>query len=182
MKRFVSISALAICCSLLAGCYDKVTDANGLTFSFQIWVPIAIILAGIVAVPIGIVLLRRKQYFWGVVLVLGGIAGAFAIAPGMFLDKVIVNQTGFYSRHGFWWNSTVHDIKYDQLNLVQLVVEESTGRRGRKNYSYYFDCSLKSGKRDRVPLGDIMREALPEIAEQFRKHGVTVQMPPNLPN
>ena len=47
--------------------------------------------------------------------------------------------------------------------------------------SYHFDCHLKSGKMERVPLDDIMREALPEIVDQFEKHGVPVQIPPNLP-
>ncbi|HWG44904.1 MAG TPA: hypothetical protein VN688_19175 [Gemmataceae bacterium] len=92
-----------------------------------------------------------------------------------------MNQDGFYSRHGFWWNQTIHQIRYEELNRVQLVVEGKTGRRG-KTYSYYFDCSFKSGKQERVPLGDIMREALPEIAEQFRRHGVPVQIPANLPD
>jgi hypothetical protein len=94
---------------------------------------------------------------------------------------VVVNQEGFYSRHGFWWSPTVHNIRYDELDLVRLVVEEKPSRRG-KTYSYYFDCTFKTGKQERVPLGDIMREALPEIAEQFRQHGVPVELPPNLPD
>ena len=61
---------------------------------------------------------------------------------------------------------------------VELTFSQGRG----KTYSYYFDCHFKAGKKERVPLGDIMREALPEIAEQFRKHGVPVQIPANLPN
>ncbi len=64
--------------------------------------------------------------------------------------------------------------------MVRVVVEEKPGRSG-KTYSYYYDCIFKSGKQERVPLGEVMREALPEIAEQFRKHGVPVEIPPNLP-
>lgn len=112
---------------------------------------------------------------------LAGPLVAGAIAPGMYLDRVIVNQDGFYSRHGFWWDPTIHRITYEELKLVRLAVEEQSSRRG-KTYTYYFDCSFKSGKQERVPLGDIMREAVPEIAEQFRRHGVPVELPPNLPN
>jgi hypothetical protein len=99
----------------------------------------------------------------------------------MYLDRVIVNQEGFYSRHGFWWKPTIHRVRYDELHEVHLVVEEQHVRGG-KRYSYSFDCSLKSGKKERVPLGDVIREALPEIADQFRKHGVQVIIPPNLPD
>lgn len=46
------------------------------------------------------------------------------IAPMMYLDRVAVNQDGFYSHRGFWWNPTVHQIRYDELSEVRLVVDE----------------------------------------------------------
>lgn len=90
-----------------------------------------------------------------------------------------MNQEGFYSRHGFWWYPINHDIRFEELQEVRVVAEKRGGRGG--GYSYYLDCGFKSGNVDRVPLGDVMREALPEIAEQFRSHGVPVHIPPDLP-
>jgi hypothetical protein len=181
MNQRLKYVFVGLCCIAIAGCYDKVSENGGLTFSFQRWVPLLVVVGGLVALPVGIVLFVRKQRFWGVCLAVAGPLAAGVIAPGLYLDKVVVNQDGFYSRHGFWWDPTIHQIRYDELTQIQVVVEEKTGGRG-KTYSYYFDCSFKSGKPERVPLGDIMREALPEIAEQFRKHGVPVHIPPNLPN
>ena len=181
MKQRLKCLFVGACCVLLAGCYQKVSDKEELVFSFQAWVPLLVALAGMAAIPVGIVFIARKRRFWGICLAVAGPLAAVAIAPGMYLDRVVVNQEGFYSRHGFWWNPTVHNIRYDELTLVRLVVEEKMSR-GRKTYSYYFDCSFKQGRQERVPLGDIMREALPEIAERFRQHGVPVQIPPNLPD
>src|SRR5262245_20365249 len=182
MKQRVVWILAGLGSSAIAGCYEKVSENDRLIFSYQIWVPLMVVLGGLAALPVGIVLIVRKKYFWGYILAIGGPLAAVVIAPGMFLDRVIVDQEGFYSRHGFWWDSTIHQIRYDELVLVRLVVEEKIGRGGRKNYSYYFDCSFKTRTAERVPLGDVMRQAIPEIAEQFRKHGVQVQIPPNLPD
>jgi hypothetical protein len=182
MKKGSRCLSAGLCSTVIAGCYQKVSENGSLTFTFQPWLPLLVALVGIAAVPVGIMLLVRRRRFWGICLLIVGPLAAAAVAPGMYLDKVVVNEEGFYSRHGFWWNSTIHQIRYEELSLVRVGFEERIGRRG-KTYSYYFDCTFKSGKpQERVPLGDIMREALPEIAEQFRKHGVPVQIPSNLPN
>jgi hypothetical protein len=180
MKKSVNFTLISLACSVSAGCYQKVSENGNLTFSFQPWVALLVGFGGLAAVPVGM-LVFRKQRFRGVLLMIIGPLLAVAVAPGLYLDRVIVNQEGFYSRHGFWWSPSVHQIRYEELATVRLVIEEKTGRRG-KTYSYFFDCSLKSGKQERVPLGDIMREALPEIADQFRQHGVQVLFPPNLPD
>ncbi len=167
--------------AIIAGCYRQASENGGMVFSFQVWVPLLVALVGLAAVPVGIVLFTRNLRLWGVCLAIGGPLAAVVVAPTMYLDRVVVDQEGFYSRHGFWWSPTVHRIRYEELTQVQLAFEEQTTRRG-KRYNYFFDCSFKSGKRERVPLGDIMRQALPQIAEQFRQHGVQVQIPPNLPD
>lgn len=166
---------------VMTGCHDKVANNGNINITFSLWVPLLLLIGGLAAVPIGILLVRKRQRFWGITLLLVGPLVGLALAPGMFQDRVTVNQEGFYSRHGFWWDPTIHEIKYDHLAAVRITIEERTGRRGRKSYSYYFDCSFKSGQQERVPLGDLMKEALPDITEQFRQHGVQVVIPSNLP-
>ena len=131
-------------------------------------------LIGVVLVPIGIAAFIQKKRLWGVILVLAGPIVAIGWAPGLYLDKVVVSEETLYSRHGFWWSPTIHNIRYDDLSNVRLGVDVTRGRRGRKNYSYYFDCSYKSGKQERVPVGDLVKQALPEIGAHFAKHGVNV--------
>jgi hypothetical protein len=171
-----------LCLTVIAGCYRKASEDGGLVFSLQPWGPLLVVLAGLAAVPVGIVFFMRKRRLQGVCLAIAGPIAVVAIAPTMFLDRVVVNRDGFCSRHGFWWNPTIHQVRYDELAQVRLSFEQRTGSRGRQEYTFYFDCSLKSGKTERVPLGDVIRQALPEIAEHFRQHGVTIQIPPNLPD
>jgi hypothetical protein len=179
MKRTIHV-LLGICCLLVVGCLKRTNDGGDMVFRYQLWVPLLVVTIGIILVPVGIFMVARQRRFWGIVVILGGALASLIVAPQMYLDKVIVNQEGFYSRHGWWFSPTIHEIRYDDLQRVQVVVEERQGRHG-KNYSYYFDCFYKTGKKERVPLGDVMREAVPEIAEQFRAHGVAVDMPSNLP-
>lgn len=181
MARRFALALTGACCLAAAGCIEKVSGADGVVFSYQLWVPALLTVGGIAALPVGVLVFRRKSRFWGGCMAVVGPLAAGVVAPGMFLDKTVVTEDGFTSRHGFWWSPIVHTVRYEDLSQVRLTVEERSGRRGKK-YSYYFDCDLKSGRQERVPLGDIMREAVPDIAAQFRKHGVPVHIPPNLPD
>jgi hypothetical protein len=182
MKNRLSCIFVGFLCILIVGCYQKEPENDGVVISFQAWGPLLLVLAGLASVPLGILLFARSQRFraLAVIMCIAGPVAAGVIAPGMFLDRVVVNQDGFSARYGLWWNPSVHQIRYEELNLVRLDVVEKTSR-GRKTYSYYFDCSYKSGKQERIPLGDLMRQAAPELVQQFHKHGVPVMTPPNLP-
>ena len=182
MKRIVNCLLAGVCCFLLSGCYKRVSENGNTTISFESWVPLLIAVGGLFAVPIGLLLFTKKQKFWGIVLIILGPLAAIALAPGMFQDHVVVSKDHFFSRHGFWWSPITHEVKYDDLNRVHVTVEEKTGRRGRKSYSYFFECSFKNGKQERVPLGDLMKEALPDIVHGFREHGIRVDVPDNMPS
>ena len=154
---------------------------GGIEFAVKSWVPLLVVLGGAAATAVGVVLFALKKRLVGVIVAVVGLLAAGALAPGLYMDRVLVNDQGFQSSHGFWWDRVEHKVRYADLSHVQLVVEERTGRRGRKQYSYYFDCSFKSPPQERIPLGDLMREALPDILAQFEKYNVPVAIPPNLP-
>src|SRR5262245_10025930 len=113
MRRLTRCILAAAFCLILSGCYKRIATGNELIFSFQSWVPILLIVLGLLAVPIGIAIFANRQKFWGVILMIAGPIAAGVVAPGMFLDKVVVNEQGFYSRHGFWFSPSIHDIRYD---------------------------------------------------------------------
>jgi hypothetical protein len=182
MKRRLSWFFAGMGLAAVAGCYQQTSENNSLVFSYQAWVPPLVALVGVALIPAGIFLFTRQQRrFAGVCVAVLGPIVAIGIAPTFYMDRVVVSEEGFYSRHGFWWDPTVHQVRFQDLNQVTLVVEEKIGRRGRKNYSYYFDCSFKQGKQERIPLGDLVRQAMPEIVKRFKEHGVPIQVPPNLP-
>lgn len=181
MKRRLSWVFAGFALAVVAGCYQQTSENGTFVYKHQAWVAPIVALVGVAFVPVGVLLFAQKRRLWGVCLAVGGPIAAVVVAPTMYLDRVVVNDESFSSRHGFWWDPTVEQIRYEDLTGVQYVVKESIGRRGRKNYSYYFDCSFKKANQKRVPLGDLMRQALPEITARFQKHGIPFLVPPNLP-
>ena len=41
-------------------------------------------------------------------LIVGGPLAVVVFVPGLWLDRVIFNNDGFYSRHGFWFSPVTH--------------------------------------------------------------------------
>jgi hypothetical protein len=68
-------------CALSAGCYQKVSEPNGLEYSFQIWVPAAVFLGGLAALPVGILIFAKKSRLMGVAVAVGALLAAVVLAP-----------------------------------------------------------------------------------------------------
>lgn len=75
-----------LCFTALAGCYRKVSENGGLVFSYEPWVPLVVVVGGLAVLLVGVVLLVRKQLFWGICLVIVGPLVLGVVAPGMYLD------------------------------------------------------------------------------------------------
>ncbi len=175
--------ALLLCLFLLclSGCYERFDQGGNLVFGYALWVPLLILGAALAFFGLGVAVFLKSDKFYGLVLMLVGPIAVGILVPSIFIARVEVNDEGFFSKHGLWWAPTAHQVRFDELSQVRLHVEEKLGKRGRKSHSYSFDCSLKSGKQERVPISDVVSEALPEIAERFRKHGIPIHVPANMP-
>jgi hypothetical protein len=162
-----------------------VDEDGNKVITFQPWVPWLVGLLGVAAIPAGIVLLTRKQFFGrqrfcAVCLIVVGPLLAGILAPQIYFDRVTIGRQGLYYQHGPWWNPTIQQIRYDDLALVRIGFERRFTRRGTE-YSYHLDCLFKFGKQERIPLGDLLKEAWPDLLEQLLEHGVPVEIPPDLP-
>ncbi len=71
MRQRLSRLAAGLCFLALAGCYRKVSENGALVFSFEPWIPLLAAVIGVAAIPVGIVLFVRKQYWLGVFLGVG---------------------------------------------------------------------------------------------------------------
>jgi hypothetical protein len=115
---------------------------------------------------------------------MGGIA-VLAIGPWMMLtDRVTVDDEHFTSSHGFPWDKTKHDVRFDDLKEIGFEMTERRSRRGGKSKSYAMLCQFKSGSMEKVPIGTCMEEASGQILGIARKKGVPLigaeQLPENL--
>ena len=98
-------------------------------------------------------------------------AGLFA--PMLASDRVACDADHFEARYGFWWSPSEFNIRFADLREIRWVTKEGWSR-GRKTYSNFLDCVLKSGPTQQVSVGTVMKEAVDEILSRARAHGVPV--------
>ena len=161
--------------TLLAGCVKETQVAGGSAFTFEPWVPAGIVVAGLVGLAVGAVLLRRRNWLAGIVVVLLGLLGLVVLGPGMFQDKVTVTDERFELNVGFWFAPTVHSVNLADVAGIEGTAEEKTGRRGRKTTDFKVVFRKKSGPAETVPVGDLMkRGAYNRLLEVADKKGIPV--------
>ncbi|MFO0945846.1 MAG: hypothetical protein U1D30_07870 [Planctomycetota bacterium] len=164
--RFLPVGLLA--CTL-AGCYERVMDGDEAVYKFSLWIPIAVMLGSAIAFPVGWAVRSTSQRFgWG--LMIASPVLLFVISPGLFLNRVTVDKDHFTCERGFWFSPAQDDIRFDELSDIRLV--EKSGRRGRKSYELH--CRKKDGQVTVVPLGDLIQNAWPEIAERAHERNITL--------
>jgi hypothetical protein len=152
---------LAAVVLLQTGCVHEAVNGSAKTYTYQLYVPILLFFGGIAA-AVGGFFLRQNRFGW--VMMIGGPIAALGFAPSMFMERITVDDQHFTVRGGF-----------AELQMVNITKEVTTGRRGRKNVSYYLLCNNKNGTSAKVPVNnDIAEAAAAAILAQFDAHNVTI--------
>jgi hypothetical protein len=163
---------LAAVVLLQTGCVHEAVNGSAKTYTYQLYVPILLFFGGIAA-AVGGFFLRQNRFGW--VMMIGGPIAAIGFAPSMFMERITVDDQHFTVRGGIWGMTNVHDIRFAELQMVNITKEVTTGRRGRKNVSYYLLCNNKNGTSAKVPVNnDIAEAAAAAILAQFDAHKVTI--------
>ncbi len=155
---------------LVAGC-GRQPQGDGAIYAVQWWVPWAVGFFGLLFVPLGLLIRRRTIYGW-ILMVVGPLL-ALLIAPMVATDKVTVDKDRFQNVHGFWWSKDIETVYYKDVRQMTVREEVKQGRHGPE-YSYFLDCQMKNGPMITVPIGDLMKKAWPELADNAVKKGVPV--------
>ena len=87
----------------------------------------------------------------------------FGFGPTAFSEKLILTKSTLKQTTGIW-GMTKHEVTIDNLAAVRFTREESRGRRGRKNVSYYVLCTEKDGKESKLSAANTMFK---EVADDF---------------
>ena len=172
----IAVSTFAV------GCKEHRQSADGDMFIFHWGVPLGVIAGGLLAVPFALWLMNRASGFrtklWAWIFLLGGPIVAVLVGPTILMDHVDVSETEFYARHGIWWKPTEHHVRFADVRAVKLIEEISAGRRGRKNHDYFLDITYKGNNSERIPVGNLLRDALPTIATRLGEHQIAIDAPP----
>src|SRR5215216_4888232 len=119
---------VALC--FVTGCYERTTKTDGTAvYSATASAILAAVVCGLVAAPIGYALRGvSRRILW-----LGLIATPVLIlflVPSLVLDHATVDAQHFEGRYGFWFAPTRYDLRYADLDHIDLVSWEERKRRG----------------------------------------------------
>lgn len=173
-SRWVAFTLLGLALLVSTGCVQESVDGSTHTFTYELWAPFSVLLGGLAMVPVGWIVRPRSARIGWILIILGTL-GAVLMGPSMLRDRAVVDEQHFSLRTGIWGLTAVHDVPYDHLTRVRYIMEETRGRRGRKNQNYYLVCERNDGAPSKVPLGSPVAEAAaPQFLDHVIAHGIPV--------
>lgn len=159
---------LFTCC----GCVEH-AESDGVTKYYNaFWATCACFFGGLAAVAVGW-FTRDWSERLGWSLIIGGVVFVIGVTPTIFFENTTIRPDGFFVRSGIWGLST-YDVKYAETSNISITMEETRGRRGRKNKNFYLVCSQKAGETKKVPLGGACEEGAELILLGAAASGVSV--------
>lgn len=157
----------------LTGCVKESTDGETIHITYELWVWSLLFFGGI-AISVGGWFLRSFSERFGWILMLGGAAGALYFGPTTFLENASLTKTKFNLNTGFY-ATTHYEVTLDELQSATVIMEETRGKRGRKNKHYYLVCTEKNGKQSKLPLSNALCEkAIPHLADRIHERGIDI--------
>jgi hypothetical protein len=170
LARGAALAALLF----LTGCVDKTVSGDTATFSFAFWAIALVFVIGLAAAPLGWMMRRTSMRF----TIIGIIAAPVLLViflPGLIMHKVKVDSNHFEGRSGIWISPTVFNIRYADLDHIDVVTYETRGRRGRITTKQRLEIVSKRGGTTTLQADDLMKQAGQEIIKRANAAGVRVQ-------
>jgi hypothetical protein len=166
-----SYPLLALPLLTAAGCATRTETGDLATYRFSLLIILGVAALSALAIPAGWLLRRFSQKYGYVLMIVGALALVLA-APSMWNDRVEVDANHFAFNVGALGGSH-RSIQFADLRSIRWIEEETQGRGRHTNY--FLDCVKKNGSVERVPLGDLMKEASAEIFERAEARGVPIE-------
>jgi hypothetical protein len=166
-RRRLSMCLLAPWCLLVAGCVAKSATENGVEFGFESWVPIGVLVAGLVFIPIGFALRRRSIYASWALMIGGPIFGLWA--GFVCTERYVVHDNGFEIRTGIGELSSIKKVDFAKVISCRISTDLARGRGEIEVLNF----ELMGSSPVRIPLNnDLKIEAGKEIVRRAAKQGI----------
>jgi len=173
---------LAVLVLAASGCIQQKVQGDTITYTFETWVAFAGGLGAVAAAVVGWFLtdfgtgsvwsyFSIKRTGWG--LLITAPIMATVLIPAVFTNYVKVDDYHFEARNGWWWSSDKHNLRFDQIESIDIAQEQRPTRHGTSR-TYFFDCVFHSGEHERIDLDPLMTEAVAEILKRAKDRGVEV--------
>lgn len=170
----LQMAAIVLVAVLCLGCVQETRSGDSVKYTYQLWVPLTLLLGGIGSSAVGAFLWTiQNRYKW--MFIVFGLIGV-VVGPSMFLDYARVDAKGLEIRTGIPYVAAREQVQFDDVQQVRATERVSRGRRGRKTTKYYYEFDLKSGETVAVNIsGNVLRQqARQRIDEQLQARGIQV--------
>lgn len=141
-------------------------------YTFPRYVPGSVFAIAVIAVAIGALLLWKRKppgLAW-VAIAVGALAGG-VFAPGMAMDRVVLDEEKLEQTTGFWFSPTVKGFRLADVESITINIA-----RDRKDREYeVWEARLKNGRLQRIDPGDLWEMNGPDIIERLKAKGVEVR-------
>lgn len=175
MRQCRNFVLIGLCTCIASGCVREDAGADGVTLTYESWVPLATFLCGLVAIPLGLKA-RRFARKLSVAMILTGALAATIIAPSLWTDRAVMGNDGFTMKTGVAGFAKEHEVRYADISNARILTEVKRRRRGRTSETQYLVLERKTGGVDKVPVGSrLSRSALPHIIQGLAAAGVPYQ-------
>ncbi len=171
VNRWAGIGILAAAV-FAGGCAGKRPEDGAVVARYDSYIGPLILLLGIglfvLMLRTSVRLGKPSRMIWGSI----ALAVALVVALVPIVDEARVDDEHFETRSAFGWERAPCDVKFDQVQSMQIREEP---RKGRRHFNYYLRCTMKDGRVQEFYLGYLLGTLFPEIVERSRRKGLVIE-------
>jgi hypothetical protein len=116
---------------------------------------------------------KRRQWFPAVIALVAAVFAGGIIAPGLVMDRVVLDDTKLEQTTGFWFSQTVKGFRLAEVESIKITIMKATGRKDR-DYAVWI-ARLKNGGTRQVDPGDLWENNSEDIIERLKAKGIEVR-------
>ncbi|MGH8080579.1 MAG: hypothetical protein ACREP7_08395 [Lysobacter sp.] len=153
-----------------------------MTYTMPFYIPLAAAVLGLALAAVGVFLIKRRQRI-KMALRLAFVCFLMALffggymAPGMYLDRVTLNEQRLERPHWVWFMPGHAPQGFDlaRTRSIEISVRERTARRGRRISDEVWTATYDDGSTEEVVAGDIWKYYGWDIAQRLRQRGIAIK-------
>lgn len=152
-----------------------------MTYKLALYIPLLVTAVALALAALGVFFIKRRHKqklalrFAFVCFLMAALVGG-VMAPGMFLDRVTLDERRLEQPHGIWFMPGYGPKGFDlaRVREIAISVRERTARRGRRVSEEVWTATYDDGSTEAVVAGDLWKYHGREIIERLRKRGIVI--------
>ena len=160
----------------MSGCVERKIDGDVILFEYLWWVFPAFLFVGAIGTIGGVVALRGnkgpriRRLAWAAAII--GPIIALVFPPLVRIPPMELDASGFRLQTGFWFAPQRQELVFDSTEAIEISSSRSVGHRIVETELV---CTHSNGSVQRIPVGDQLLQALPDVVTFAKKSGVLIR-------